>query len=1444
MMVWQKLINRLASKNRSNGSANNDIRKRSKRRLLVETLTKRELMAADLGAISGIAFTDSNGDGVFEAGDVRLEGVQVQLFRDNGAGNVGSLVTTGADADQLVATDLTDTSAAPAPGEPVKSPGEYRFEQLSPGDYWVVQDAVSGQEAPAPILVTISETDDDGVRTQLIDDYSTTAVSVLANASNPTNVDSAAASEAIGGSRDIQATRTNASGNILIEVDTAQDALTISSGGGGEGTALIQYDGPDNSITLDPTGLGGVSLSAETAIDPLDPAGAQRQFPGAGIIVQTRAADAGETLLLTVYTDAANFSTTTVTVPVDAVNFLETFVQFDAFTVAGGTGADFRNVGAIEASSQLTGDNDIRVSIVEAIRPEPIVTNLANIQPLTLGGDVFLDNGAGAFQNDGFRDGSEPLISSPITVQLFRADQNPATDTPIDTTTTTAGTYQFDEVDPGDYVVVIPESNFAAAGPLFGLAPSTNVAVDPNNDVDNDSNGSYTAGVGLVTGTITLVSNAEPIDDADTDPNTNTTIDFGVFPQVDLSITKTINQAASDLRPGGQVVFDIVVQNDSPTSTDIVAATNAIFTDTLPTGLSNPVFSGLPAGAGTPTVNGLTASVNLGTIDPDQAGVTFQITADISAALTDSVTNTATVETVDQVDVDTTNNSDPEDVVLESADLRLIKTGPATTPNAGTPIAYTISVFNDATGATDAADVVVVDTLPVGVDFVSGSIAGGTGTQTVTFDSITREVTARIDNLAAGVDAAVITLNVTIDADAPSPITNAATVSSSTFDPDLDNNTDDFENTVDRVVDVAISKAVETGDVVVAGGTFTYEFTVTNTGPGEARDVTVTDALAAALTLVSFDAGTSDVTRVAGDDQNLTFDVGTLGVGESKSFSIDVSLLSSATGTLDNTAVVTTTDTDSDDTNNSDSTSDPITRDVDLLIEKSVVIAGVTDGRTDAVPGQDELLYTITVRHDASSVSDALDVVITDTLPTGLLGDTITIIDNATGDSSSFNTANQIATVTLGTVAIGQVRTFTILTNTIDEAATGTLTNTASLDDPADGVITATAETTLTPDFDVVVEKEVSNAAPEPGATVVYTVTVNNEGPSTASGVILTDTIPAGLTFVSGTLNNQNGTSDGSVVTFPAITLDSGSSATATLTFTVGATAAGQITNTASVPDLSAAGENTIDNNSDTADITVTPVVDLTVSKTVSSSNAKAGDTLTYTVTVSNAGPSTAAAVTAVDTLPAGVTFVSGTGPNDETLSAANGVVTVNGGSLASGDDYTFTILATVNAGVTATQVNSVAVSTTTNESDTDNNSASASTTVDPQTSTIDGFVFIDANNNSQFDAGETPVSGVTVELTGTDAFGNTVSVQDTTGADGLYEFDNLFAGTYQVQRIDRPDNLRDGGEQAGTGANATIDAVDNAFTALGLESADAAEDFNFGLLTGFISKRDFLASS
>ena len=1410
-MTWQRILSSLTKTDKTSKRATK--RTTNRRGLRLETMEKRQLMASDLGVIAGTTFVDQNADGLLTAGEPAVlvdtngdlvapgtagaQGIQIQLFEDTNDND------TLDDTDPLIGTiSQTDID------------GAYRFDGLSPGSYFVVQEDVPQLAIPAPTLVEV--TNDAGVRTALIDDYSDGAQNAQASAGTTVNDSLTGLTNVVGGGRDVQAVN-NSGTAVQVITDIASGTLILGSTGNGTGTALVQYDGNDGTIALDTAGLGGVSLAGGAAGEAVD--------PDSGLIVRTTSEQAGAQLVVTIFSAGGNSSSTTINVPVGDATFTETFVRFDAFTGS----ADFNNVGAIEASLELSSNNDVAIEITEAIMPEVVTTNLANIQTLSLGGEIFIDNSQ-VGQNNGLREGTEPLFVPAVTVQLFQlADANGIVDpaqTPLVTQTFNNGIFNFPDLVPGNYAVVIPASNFGAGGSLAGFANSTgnDPASDPDDNVDDDDNGTALASTDVISGTITLESNAEPINDGDTDPNTNNTLDFGFFPQINLIITKTLNDAASSIVAGGNAVFDIVVQNAGP-----LEATNVQVTDVFPAGLT---FTGLANANGTfsQSVNGSTVTIDIGTLAVGPSA-TFQLTSDIPASQTDDITNTISVATDDQVETDPTDNSDDEFLDLISTDLQITKTDVTDPVNAGTTIEYDLVVFND--GPDDATGVVVRDTLPAGVTFASGNVDGAANL--VTVDAGTGDIIATIGNLA-NQDTATVRIVVDVDDDAASPVVNNASVSADpNTDPIPDNNTTDEDTTINRLVDVEVQKTV-TG-TATAGGVVTYTVRAFNDGPSQARGVTITDTLDADLTFVnnSFDAGTTGIT-LAQSGQLLTFTVGELDRGEELFFEFDVMIDTDATGTIDNTATIATTDNDSDATNDSSTVPITVGQVVDLILVKDVDLA-------TAVPGRDQLVYTFTVSHDTDSVSDASDLVVTDALPANAINPVITA---TTADSQNFDTTTNTITVGYNSLPIGETRTFTVTVD-VPADATGTIVNPASVASSGTELDTDNnsddATTTLTPVFDIVVDKTLTSgtATPAIGSTVTYNVNVLNDGDSTATNVILSDVVPAGLTFDSGTFNGAAGVLTGNTVSFPAVTLTPGQDLDATLSFTVATTANGQIVNTASVPDLSAAGEDDITNNSDDATITVTPQAELTITKTVSDANAQAGQTLTYDVRVDNAGPAAAAAVVATDTLPAGVTFASGTGPNGEALTAAGGVVTVNGGTVADDGFFTFTITATVNAGATGTLTNNVSVVTTTSESNPNNNSAAAQTVVDPVTSQISGTVYIDANGNGTQDAGEVGIPDVELTLTGTDTLGNPVNRTVNTNAAGDYLFAQLAAGTYRVAET-QPGGFRDGLESSGNNATATVG--NDEFTNLVLGASTVADSFDFGELAASVSKRRFLASA
>ena len=186
------------------------------------------------------------------------------------------------------------------------------------------------------------------------------------------------------------------------------------------------------------------------------------------------------------------------------------------------------------------------------------------------------------------------------------------------------------------------------------------------------------------------------------------------------------------------------------------------------------------------------------------------------------------------------------------------------------------------------------------------------------------------------------------------------------------------------------------------------------------------------------------------------------------------------------------------------------------------------------------------------------------------------------------------------------------------------------------------------------------------GDTLVYVLTWSNDGPSDASGVTALDSLPSGVTFLSA---SGGGSESGGVVTWPAFSLAVG--VTRVDTVRVVAPVEGTYVNVARISSPLSDADPTDDRATTSA--TLGASADLGVGKVLAApATPLAGDTLTYVVTVSNAGPSAATAVALVDSLPSGVVFVSATNG----AAHAGGVVTWPTFGLAAGTSRADTVRA------------------------------------------------------------------------------------------------------------------------------------------------------------------------
>ncbi|GEM_PF-6481288 len=208
------------------------------------------------------------------------------------------------------------------------------------------------------------------------------------------------------------------------------------------------------------------------------------------------------------------------------------------------------------------------------------------------------------------------------------------------------------------------------------------------------------------------------------------------------------------------------------------------------------------------------------------------------------------------------------------------------------------------------------------------------------------------------------------------------------------------------------------------------------------------------------------------------------------------------------------------------------------------------------------------------------------------------------------------------------------------------------------------------------------------GELYLYDIKVKNDGPSDATNVVVTDTLPAGVTLTAFSSSQGTCSQTDSIVTCVLGAIPADSSATIAIVVTVNSDVhAGSLTNSASVT------TDTIDlnqdNNSFTGTINVTTQSDLSIMVEGSSELIVAGQELTYNITVTNDGPSDATNVVVTDAFPAGA-FLSTT-TSQGTCSLTDNVVTCNLGAIASDSSAKITIVATINPDLPADSIASVA---------------------------------------------------------------------------------------------------------------------------------------------------------
>lgn len=298
---------------------------------------------------------------------------------------------------------------------------------------------------------------------------------------------------------------------------------------------------------------------------------------------------------------------------------------------------------------------------------------------------------------------------------------------------------------------------------------------------------------------------------------------------------------------------------------------------------------------------------------------------------------------------------------------------------------------------------------------------------------------------------------------------------------------------------------------------------------------------------------------------------------------------------------------------------------------------------------------------------DGTDVRLVDQLP-----DQTQFVSVVTEQGTCVNNPVNYVICDLGTVPAGDQTSLTI---TVVPTAAGTATNLGTvfgndLDDTNNCTgINNCSQTTVElltppPDADLVVDMTSNQGVTPSGQYLSFTVNVTNRGPAAAEQVVLEDTLPAGLDFLSasatqGTWSVRNGILTANLGDLPI-------RARATLVLTLRPLGAGAATNAACTSSY------TIDPTPDdgcaslTANVPSPGNADVSVTQTASGDPVATNSNLTFNVTVLNSGPDAASGVAVTDTIPSSVDFVSAT-PSQGTCSRSGTILTCSLGDVASG---------------------------------------------------------------------------------------------------------------------------------------------------------------------------------
>lgn len=750
-----------------------------------------------------------------------------------------------------------------------------------------------------------------------------------------------------------------------------------------------------------------------------------------------------------------------------------------------------------------------------------------------------------------------------------------------------------------------------------------------------------------------------------------------------VSAIKSTNRSIT--RIGQIITYTIAVTNAGT-----VPITNTLLIDAIAAGTTFVPDSILVDGIPRPNENPSTG-ISLNIILPNNTIiVTFQVNVD-SIPSQNNMNNIAVIHYEYQPDPSTppiseTTSSNSTNIQFIDAILIATKSVNTVLANINETIEYTVLIQNN--GSTTTNSIFFTDTIEDGSVFIPGSVI----VNNTVLPAADPNIGFSIPNIASG-QVATITFQVSVtNLPAANPTPNTANIIYDfIFNPDFapiqKSTTSNTTFVQINDADIVSLKTVDLTSVTI-GDVLTYTTTLTNTGNTDATAVVFTDNIPGGTTFIDGSVLVNNIPQFNANPSTGIL-VGTIAPNISIPVTFSVTVVALPTsGHVQNQATSRYTINGEEQISTSN------------ITFTEVISANIIAVKTTPIQYADLqtiIPYTISITNNGNIQVE--NIIVTDIIPTNtnFIENSVIVNGNTRPNENPLSgiPIDNILPNTTATVLF-QVRVTSIpQTNPISNTSTIEYEYTVGDQPPITKTIISSAALTEINHANLNSNKAVDLAFAMIGDTLTYTITLNQTGNVAANDVIIQDMIPQGTTFIENSVivNGEAlpGVDPASGIPIGTIIVDGDAIASFQVTVTSipiqnelnnqAITTFNYIVNPNNVPVTNTTTTNTVTTTVQNDNIIAIKAVDFT--------SALPGQTLTYTITITNNGNITIEDLLLVDTAPVDTTFVIGSvtinGINQPNANPENGITL---GTLAPNDSVIITFQVTISSSTLQSTIN------------------------------------------------------------------------------------------------------------------------------------------------------------